>query len=151
MDLLLLSWVCVCGSVLTVVDIREHRLPNRWVAALGIGSCVIVAIDQVTASSLRLNLAAFTTAALVAASAMTVALLMPRYLGMGDAKLLLALIPLMSSTSPSGVLAGLWLTSVGAVVVLVLRRALIGVPVTRALAFGPFLLGSAVLAVALTG
>lgn len=27
----------VCATALTVVDLREHRLPNRWTAALAVG------------------------------------------------------------------------------------------------------------------
>ena len=150
MDILLLAWVSVCGLALAFVDIREHRLPNRMVAVLGAGCLAIVAVDQITIRSLRIDLGALTATSGVAFAAAVVALARPRLLGMGDAKLLAALTPVMSCTSPTGVLTGLWLASAAAVVVVIMRRAIAGISMTRAVAFGPFLLVAALLSVALT-
>lgn len=147
---LLLGWVCGCGIALTIVDIREHRLPNRIVALLGFGALVILTLDGLTTRQLHINGRALLAGVLVAASATAVALRAPRLLGMGDAKLLLALTPVMATSTAAAVLTGLWLSSVVAVLVVLLRRAITAVPISQAIAYGPFLLLGAICAVALT-
>ena len=37
---LALVHLLVCAVVLTWVDLREHRLPNRWTLALALGGAV---------------------------------------------------------------------------------------------------------------
>lgn len=46
-----LVWFFVCAAVLFVIDIREHRLPNRWTALLFCGGVVLLLATTLTAST----------------------------------------------------------------------------------------------------
>ncbi len=46
-----LAWFGVCGIHLFGIDVREHRLPNVWTAALAIGATVLLLTSTLTASS----------------------------------------------------------------------------------------------------
>lgn len=44
-----LLWFGICGSILYLVDSREHRLPNRWTAMLFTGGAVLLLASTVSA------------------------------------------------------------------------------------------------------
>lgn len=43
-----LVWFLVCSSILFVVDIQEHRLPNRWTGLLFIGGALLLLSTTLT-------------------------------------------------------------------------------------------------------
>lgn len=53
LSMLLLScallWFLVCSTVLFVIDVREHRLPNRWTGLLFIGGACLLLATTLTA------------------------------------------------------------------------------------------------------
>ena len=150
-------WCAALGSHLAWIDIRTHRLPNRLVLRLGAGLwlmlsvwlAVVAASDPPAADGP--NMAAVWFTAILALGMGVWSASSPRAVGMGDAKLLLALAPMFAVADVTSELAAAWLVSTAAVVVIWLRRLLIGVPVGAPLAYGPFLLASAPLALALSG
>ncbi|WP_022869330.1 prepilin peptidase [Yaniella halotolerans] len=46
-----LLWFLMCSIVLFVIDIREHRLPNRWTGLLFIGGAGLLLATTLTASA----------------------------------------------------------------------------------------------------
>lgn len=147
---MLIGWLCVCGAALSLVDLREHRLPNVLVAALGFGSCVIVVVDRTTSRELTFSAPATALSGVVVIGTGAVALVAPRLLGMGDVKLLLALAPMFSTRGADGLVLGLWLSSALALAAVLVRRAVRRTPVAQPIAYGPFLLLGTVVAHALT-
>lgn len=47
-----LIWFVLCASVLTIVDIREHRLPNRWTGLLFAGGAILLVATTLSATHL---------------------------------------------------------------------------------------------------
>ena len=45
-----LVWFTVCAVVLFVLDVRHHRLPNRWTGALFAGAVVLLLASTLTAA-----------------------------------------------------------------------------------------------------
>ncbi|KQV24293.1 hypothetical protein ASE03_03145 [Kitasatospora sp. Root187] len=133
-------WVALLGLVLGLVDASVHRLPDVLTGALALGTAVLLVLTE-RQSLLRCLLAA---AALGLGFAL-LALLAP--IGLGDAKLAPSLGALLAVTGWGTVLAGLMyaflLAGLWAVALLLTRRA----GRQDALAFGPFLLLGALVAV----
>lgn len=72
---------------LSVVDVREHRLPNRLVLALTAAVLLVLASTAALSSAARPScLSALVLGAVVAVLGIVVALLAPSLIGMGDAK-----------------------------------------------------------------
>ena len=44
-----LGWFVVCGIVLFVIDVQQHRLPNKWTALLFSGACILLLASTLTA------------------------------------------------------------------------------------------------------
>lgn len=140
----------VLGGLLSWVDAREHRLPNRLVAALS----VAVALGLSAASAQTGDWAALLRALLgglaLAGLYLAVALISPASMGMGDVKLafpLGMLVAWFSWTAWLWALFGAFLIGgLAALVLLVARRG----GMKTQLAFGPAMvlaaLGMAVLA-----
>ena len=149
-----LAWCLAIGIRLAIIDIRTHRLPNRLVWRLGAGLWLMVGIWAVLD---RLGLAAgegpdyaalwFTAAVATLLAGWSLAT--PASIGMGDAKLVLGLAPVFALATVTSELAALWLVSIGAATTIVIRRAVCRVPIGVPLAYGPFLLLAAPLALAL--
>lgn len=131
--------------VLSWIDGREHRLPNRWVGTLTVA---------VTASLLALYLLepalrpALRTAALLALvlgiAALVVALIAPPLLGMGDAKTLPVVVLISTALGGEvliGALLGIALLSgvLGMAVIALTRRAGARFALGPVLLAGPFL------------
>jgi len=149
-----LAWCLAIGVRLAIIDIRTHRLPNRLVWRLGAGLWLMMGMWAVLE---RLDLAAgegpdyaalwFTAVVAVLLAGWSLAT--PASIGMGDAKLVLALAPVFALANVTSELAALWLVSAGATATILIRRAVRRVPIGVPLAYGPFLLLAAPLALAL--
>lgn len=44
-----LVWFLLCSTILFVVDVREHRLPNRWTCLLFVGGALFLLAATLTA------------------------------------------------------------------------------------------------------
>jgi leader peptidase (prepilin peptidase)/N-methyltransferase len=126
--------------VLTVADVREHRLPNRVVASMTASTtATVILVGLFSPDVRRLVPIALLVAVVVAVLGITVAWLAPDLLGMGDAKLapvvtLMAVVcgPMVAIATLLGVAL---LGGVAGAVVLLLRR-----DVRARFAYGPVLL-----------
>lgn len=152
----MILWCAVIGARLALIDIRTHRLPNRLVLRLGVGlwSGIVVwwlmrRLDVDTGSPPDYVALWFTVVVAVVLAGWS--MVTPMSIGMGDAKLVLALAPVFALADVASELAALWLVSLVAVMVIVLRRLIRSVPLGAPLAFGPFLLLAAPVALALGG
>lgn len=136
------AWVAigvtaVLGGLLSWVDVREHRLPNRLVAVL----TVAVALSLVAASAQTGDWAALLRALLgglaLAGLYLAVAIISPASMGMGDVKLAFPLGMLVAWFSWTAWLWALFgsfvLGGLAAVSLLLLRRT----GLKQQLAFGP--------------
>ena len=131
------------GLPLSIIDIREHRLPNRWVFSMGLLACVALVVTEWRWSALIGAGAAFVGYVLLA-------LLPGAGLGMGDVKLAPVLGGLMGAISVDALVY--WLVSpfvLGASWGL-LRVATGKASMKSAMAFGPFMFVGAGIALALT-
>ena len=45
-----LAWLSVCGIMLFIIDVREHRLPNRLTAALALGGTILLLTSTIAAT-----------------------------------------------------------------------------------------------------
>ena len=130
------------GVPLSIVDFREHRLPNTLVAWLSIAALVVVAIGSFLRRDPSVLLRCGMWAAAVAIVAIGLAWLSPRTLGMGDAKLLPALAALVALNSVNmgiALIAGLWVASVTGSMAAIAVRLRAGAWPTS-IAYGPHLL-----------
>lgn len=125
---------------LSVVDLREHRLPNPLVLSLTLAVALVAAGSALLVPAARGQVAAAVVLAVVgAALAVGVALLAPPLLGMGDAKTLPAALLTTALLGWDALLGGLLGTAVlgglGGIVALVRTR-----DVRASFAYGPALL-----------
>ncbi|WP_114854824.1 prepilin peptidase [Brachybacterium sp. YJGR34] len=131
--------------VLSWIDGREHRLPNRWVAMLTVAVLLALALCALADPALRPTLRSAVLLALVlGAAAVLVALLAPPLLGMGDAKTLPVVVLMSASLGGEVLLASLLGIAVlggfaGAAVMAATRRAGTRFPVGPVLLAGPYL------------
>lgn len=151
-----LVWCLAMGLRLAVIDIRTHRLPNKLVWRLGAGLWLMVGLWAVLDrlgpdSGTGPDYTALWFTAVVAVLLAGWSLAAPMSIGMGDAKLVLALAPVFALADVTSELAALWLVSAAATATILLRRAIRRVPIGVPLAYGPFLLLAAPLALALGG
>lgn len=132
------GYIAIIALPLTLIDIREHRLPNPMtISAIAIAavSILVDAIWQQRTSQLIL-------AALIALATWSAGYLMARFelIGMGDIKLLTAMHLLLGYLSPWLILisltAGFTLASLVSLVLLAMRR----ITLKSSTAMGPFLL-----------
>ena len=145
------------ASVLAWVDVREHRLPNRWVATLTVLVAVVLALIALLQPALRPTMrSAAVLAVVIGMGAVLVALLAPSVLGMGDAKTVPVVVLMSASLGGEVLIAGLLSAALlagllGAAVMLVSRRAGVRFAVGPVLLAAPFLglLGAPLVASAL--
>lgn len=143
--------------VLAWVDGREHRLPNRWVAALTAAVAASLLLCALLVPALREDLRTAAVLALVAgAAAILVSLLAPPLLGMGDAKTLPVVVLISAALGGEVLIAGLLGIAlvggaVGTAVILVTRRGGVRFALGPVLLACPFLglLGAPVVSAAL--
>lgn len=132
-----LVWFAVCAAVLVRVDLREHRLPNRWTLRLALGGLVLVAGGAAAAGRADLVVSSVLGGLGYAAALLGLHVLSRGGLGMGDVKLAGGLGLYTGVLGPSAVVAaGLGAILLGGLVagVLVVARRATG---STALPFGP--------------
>lgn len=133
------------GVPIAIADLRERRVPNRLSAWLSLSAAVLLTLVAGVAGSWRMLAVPCMYGAGAGLAAVCLSLVAPTALGMGDAKLLPALVALAAwcSQSPlTALLLGAWLasaTGAAAAVALRLRRG--SWPAT--IAYAPHLLASA--------
>lgn len=140
-----------CATVLSVVDLAEHRLPNAVVfpALAGVGALLLLA--SLANSAWLPMLWALAGAAAMFAVYLLLALISPSSMGMGDVKLALVIGLLLGwfglSTWLLGLLGAFIVGGVIAIVALALRR----VTLQGSIPFGPSMLAGALLALLVAG
>lgn len=135
--------VCLVTE-LAVIDLNTRRLPNLLtVPAIPLGAALVGVAALLGAAPGR---EALTTAAVAVAVAVAVAWWWPAALGMGDAKLICAMVVLVA---PVGA-AAVWLTALAGLVLSgVFSAVLVAIGRRGTVAAGPFLAAGAMLAVLL--
>lgn len=147
---LALAYLPLAGA-LSVVDIREHRLPNPLVLGLSAAVAGVVAISALLVPSARGTcLLALVLGLAAGLLAVTVALLAADLLGMGDAKILPSVIATSAMLGWDVLIGGLLGAAVlggvlGVVALLVTRDARVRI------AYGPVLLAVPVIGVPMAG
>lgn len=147
------------AAVLSWVDAAEHRLPNRWVAALTGAVSASLLLIALLVPSLRADLRTAAILALaIGAGAILVALVSPALLGMGDAKTTPVMVLMCAALGGEVLLAALLGIALlggalGMVVMARSRRAGVRFAVGPVLLAGPFLglLGAPLVTAALGG
>lgn len=141
-------WFAVGGVVLSIFDIRTHRLPNRWLMALFVGVLVPLTAATVITGDGSALLRGLAAAVLLFAGYLVLGWVSAGQIGFGDVKLA-AIVGLLTgwfgwdrlliATVTTFVLAGLV-----ALALVAIRRA----SLQQRIAFGPFMVFGALLAVA---
>ncbi len=143
-------WLGVCGVALAWIDASVHRLPDVLTGAAYAGTTGLLLAAAAASGHWRDLLRAAVAGLALAAVLAAVAIFSRSALGLGDAKLAASLGTLLAwfgwPTLVRGIAAGFLLGGVYGALLLVLRRA------TRAqkVAFGPFMLAGAFLAILAT-
>ena len=85
----MLAWLAflVIGARLAIIDIAEHRLPNRLVILLAAGSTALLAGASLASADPGRFMRALACGLLVFCTMFVLAVLVPSGLGMGDVKL----------------------------------------------------------------
>ncbi|WP_022891208.1 prepilin peptidase [Agromyces subbeticus] len=140
-----------CATVLSIVDLAEHRLPNAVVfPALGAVAVLLVPASWAGSAWLPM-LWALAGAAAMFAVYLLLALISPSSMGMGDVKLALVIGLLVGwfglSTWLLGLLGAFVVGGVIAIIALALRR----VTLRGSIPFGPSMLAGALLALLVVG
>lgn len=134
-----LARLALCGGTLAaaaVVDLREHRIPNRLVLPAAAGCFVLAAVAGVGVASLAIGLA-------VVAGLLALALARPQALGMGDVKLALLVVAALDGRAVEALALGLVLAALVGLVLLVRYGRTAG---KRALPLAPFIATGSLLA-----
>lgn len=121
------------------IDMREHRVPN-WI----VGPASIACLALLVAG--RVDLVALAPALVPVVALLTISLIAPAALGMGDVKLALLLVLGVDGDAPVALAAGFALAAACAVLLLARDGRAAG---RRALPLGPFLATGALAATAL--
>lgn len=134
-----LARLALCGGTLAaaaVVDLREHRIPNRLVLPAALGCFLLAAVAGVGVASLAIGLA-------VVAGLLALALARPQALGMGDVKLALLVVAALDGRAVEALALGLVLAALVGLVLLVRYGRTAG---KRALPLAPFIATGSLLA-----
>ena len=147
--LIIAAWVslAVHASVLTWIDARTHRLPNRWVASCAVLGVILLGSAGVLAG----DLSGFTRGLVVGtgASLVFLAIHLCGGMGMGDVKYAWVLGFYLGTLGVNTAWWGLWLSFALAAAAVVARRLLCGSAGVRRIPFGPFMTTGAAIASAL--
>lgn len=139
----------VQSVVLTVIDVRTHRLPDRWVLPGYAVAGVLLSVAALAAREPARLLTVVGGALGLFAFYLLLRMLRPGAMGGGDVKLAGVVGAYLGyfgvETILAGALAGFVLGGIGGVVLLLSRRARVG----TAIAFGPWMLAGAWFAIAL--
>ncbi len=145
--LVALAWAAAVSVVLAFVDGAVHRLPNRLVLAGVIGTLTGLSVAALADGDGRHLVTALIGAAATGLGYSVVVLAIPNALGRGDAKLAV-LVGLVTGwfglrVTMFGLLAGVILAGIGALALLIARRAGRG----DHLAYGPYMAAGALIAI----
>lgn len=137
--LVVAAWVVLIVHlcVLSFIDYREHRLPNRWVASAG-----ICGITMLTAAAYLGHDFEMLGRGVLAGFAASAVLLMANAfggLGMGDVKLAAVLGLYLGWFSWTATFAGVWLAFALAAITVLVRAVRNHREWRKAVAFGPYL------------
>lgn len=137
------------AAVLSVVDLREHRLPNRLVLALSGAVCLATTgIALLVPAARTACLSALVIALGAGVVAVLIALLAPDLLGMGDAKILPAVVAVAAvlgwDVLIGGMLGAAVLGGVAGIVAMAVTR-----DARTRIAYGPVLLSAPLLGLVL--
>lgn len=143
--------LALVGLVLAAVDADVHRLPNALTVPLVPAVALLLTGASIATGDWGALARAAIAAVLVGGGSVLLAfVLYGRSIGMGDAKLLVSIAPTLAWQGWMHLVAGIWLGFVlGGIVALALLLARRATRSTQ-LAFGPYLVAGAVLALALT-
>jgi leader peptidase (prepilin peptidase)/N-methyltransferase len=144
-------WAVSTGLLLTIVDLREHRLPNRALAVAAVGTVGLLAVAAAVDSSWDALGRAVLAGVAAGAALLVLALVSPSGLGMGDVKLAALLGLQLGWLGWPAVLLGLLLGFLGQALIGLALLAGRRVGLRDQLPFGPALLVGAFLAALLTG
>jgi leader peptidase (prepilin peptidase)/N-methyltransferase len=117
MDLLALTRLAVCGAALAaaaVVDLVEHRIPNRLVLPAAAACAALTLAEPVALAGLASGLA-------LVALLLGLSLARPAALGMGDVKLALLIAVGLDGNAPGALVLGLAFAALAGVLLLVAR------------------------------
>lgn len=138
-----MAWFAVCVAVLVRVDLREHRLPNRWTLRLALGGLLAMTGGAALAGRGDLVVASLLGGLGYAAAMLALHVLSRGGLGLGDVKLAAGLGLYTGVLGPGAVLAaGIGAVLLGGLVagVLVAARRADG---STPLPFGPPMVAAA--------
>lgn len=140
-------WLAVCGVALAWIDASVQRLPDALTGPAYAGTAVLLLAAAATSGSWRDLVRALIAGLALAAILAAIAVISRSALGLGDAKLAASLGTMLAwsgwVTLARGLVAGVLLGAVYAVFLLAARRA---GPAQR-VAFGPFMIAGALLAI----
>ncbi|WP_127792186.1 A24 family peptidase [Agromyces sp. LHK192] len=139
------------GVVLAIVDLAEQRLPNRVVAAAGVGTGLLLVVAAAFSGEWMSFLSAVLGGAAMFAAYLLLALIAPSAMGMGDVKLAGVIGMLLGwfgiTAWVVGLIGAFAIGGVVAVVALATRR----VGLRGSIPFGPSMLAGALGAMLLLG
>ncbi|MEU4767721.1 A24 family peptidase [Actinosynnema sp. NPDC023794] len=143
-------WLAAIGVPLMMIDWACHRLPSPLVRALFVGGVAILGYVAASHDDLNALTRALLAAGITSAAALTVAMIIPAALGAGDVKLLGAVALYLGWVGwldlLRGVVLALLLGAMAGTTLLIARR----ISRTDRLAFGPAIVGGALLALVAT-
>ena len=141
------AWIAVAliGSVLGVIDIAHHRLPDRLVLALYGSVVVLLVIPAVTGGDWGAYVRALLAGAAMFGAYLVLALIYPAGMGLGDVKLAGALGLALGFLGWAYVVVGVFIAFVLPLLLVRWRNRKDAIP------FGPFMIVGAVAAVPVTG
>jgi leader peptidase (prepilin peptidase)/N-methyltransferase len=144
-------WLAVCGVALAWIDASVQRLPDALTGLAYAGTTALLLAAAATGGAWHAFLRAVCAGLALAAILATVAVISRSALGLGDAKLAASLGTMLAwSGWPAlarGLVATVVLGALYGVILLASRRATWG----QRVAFGPFMIAGALLAIVATG
>jgi leader peptidase (prepilin peptidase) / N-methyltransferase len=140
-------WLAACAVPLAGIDVATHRLPDPLTGTAYLGTVMLLAAAALTADRPAELLRAVAGGAALAACYLTLFLISPSGMGLGDTKMSASLGTALAwfgwNTLLAGAFAGFLLGGIYAVGLLTARRVTCG----HHIAFGPFIIAGAFLAV----
>lgn len=133
-------WLIGIGAPLAWIDIREHRLPNRLVAALAAITVLTLGLVALVENAGADFGRALASGAVLAICFFCLAMVKPAAMGMGDVKLSFVIGAYLGWLGWSWV----WWGTVAAFVAAALVAMVRGLGRNQPIALGPFLLGSVI-------
>lgn len=147
-------WITAFGVVLAAIDLRHHRIPDAISYPVMVGTaglCLLLAPQLTPGGSGTVLLRALIAAVVVGLLFALPAVFAPGAMGWGDVKLAVSLGATLGAVSWDAVLSALLITFVSAGLMAILGLVSRRLAARSAIAFGPFLVAGAFVAVLLAG